>query len=402
MLTSGSDRSSTATLAALSTGGPTSPAVVATGRRGRPPRHRPPRSRSNCTHPGAPQQARRSRAVRAGHGRPGRRGHRARPRRHHRVHRLPAAPGTHVRRTARRRRHRGSCAAPGTSTRIGILGTGNGSAVALELRRQVPRPCRPAGPRLARRRHGLDATTATEQQVAGAGGGARPRSPRACAALNCSLGADPAPRSIDAVHPRRERRDSRGSAANALLTAVVRVRSPQQRGDQQAASRPRRCGVRRRRGNHGADPGGDRAGRGGLRQRRPVHHPLHRRPAVARTRPRSRTAEAVGRAVSGCSDRTPPSDCWRAPSWPATAPPALPDELTLPVLVLSGTADPVVGNAGLAHGDRGRVERGRRDGDPDVARQRAPRHPLGLRAEVRRHLRRGRRSCPPDGSACPA
>ncbi|MDV6279429.1 alpha/beta hydrolase [Rhodococcus jostii] len=226
---------------------------------------------------------------------------------------------------------------------LGILATGNGSAVALSYAAKYPdRVGRLVldSPAVTT----VDAATATEQQVAGQEA-AFDSFARQCTALNCSLGADPRAAMTDAVTRAANGQIPRVSA-NALLTAVSGSLAAAG-GDQQGRVRALSDAV-------SAALAGNTA------------------PILAAIAQAEAAYEGDGQFITRCTD----GQQWPAPdrvrelqklwgerfplfgpnaavgllactSWPATAPPALPGELTLPVLVLSGTADPVVGNAGV-------------------------------------------------------
>ncbi|MFR9750288.1 alpha/beta hydrolase [Nocardia sp. 004] len=225
---------------------------------------------------------------------------------------------------------------------ITLLGTGNGAKVALSYARKY-------GDHLARlildspEPVDTDAVTSTEHTVRGAEAALTAFAQR-CVGIDCSLGTDPRAAITDLV--RRAAAGELGDiSANAVLTALSGfLGNP--RGDQ-------------------ADRIGElsdvlaAAGRG-------EQGPL--RDSIARA---SAATENDGQFVNRCTDSSlPPTpgkvtelmDTWAAEypvfgeaaaialmkcaAWPVSAAPQLPEQLDIPVLVLGGVADPVVGNTG--------------------------------------------------------
>ena len=227
---------------------------------------------------------------------------------------------------------------------IGILGSGNGAAVALAYAQKysahVGRLILDAPEGV-----GADATTLTEYQVRGAEAALAAFANR-CVALNCSLGADPEAAIADLVR-RAGAGEIPGISANAMLTAIGGfLGSP--RSDQQARVAELADAL-------------TAAGRGDT---------------VALTnlvlREQAATA-ADGQFIARCTDGQQwPAvgkvrelvDTWneRYPvfgrqaalglltcsAWPVAPAPPLPTDVRIPVLVTGSIADPVVGNDGLA------------------------------------------------------
>ncbi|MDV7352241.1 alpha/beta hydrolase [Rhodococcus oxybenzonivorans] len=280
---------------------------------------------------------------------------------------------------------------------LGILATGNGSAVALSYAAEYPgRVGRLVldSPAVTT----VDAATVTEQQVAGQEA-AFDAFARQCTALSCSLGPDPRAAVTAAVAAAAAGRIP-GVSSNALLTAISGVLGTAG-GDQQGRVRMLSDAV-------SAATAGNTA------------------PLLALAAQAEAAYESDGQFITRCTD----GQQWPAPdrvrqlqrvwgeqfplfgpdaavglllctSWPATAPPALPGDLSMPVLVLSGAADPVVGNAGVgtvtgAVGSAGATTatltwHGR--GHPAT-------HSDCSQKAIVSYLADG--TLPPDGSACPA
>ncbi|QCQ90865.1 alpha/beta fold hydrolase [Rhodococcus sp. SGAir0479] len=227
---------------------------------------------------------------------------------------------------------------------LGVLATGNGSAVALAYAAKYPS-------RLGRlvldapTPTTVDAPTAAEQRVQGRQAALADFS-RRCAALNCALGPDPTA-ALTGLRDRAAAGDLGTVSSSALLAAVSGfLGSP--RGDQ--TSRVREL----------ADilSAADRGDLG---------------PLQGLIRATTATGGTDGQFVARCSD----GQQWPGPgraaqlaqewsaeypvfgsdaalglmrcaAWPTMAPPPLPSAVPIPVLVFSGAADPVVGNTGLA------------------------------------------------------
>ncbi|MFD4182154.1 alpha/beta hydrolase [Rhodococcus sp. NPDC058514] len=226
--------------------------------------------------------------------------------------------------------------------RLGLLATGNGSAVALAYATKHPDGLS----RLVLDAPGsvrADAVTAAESRVAGQEA-ALAAFARQCAALACSLGPDPRSAVADLV-----RRASAGELApvssNGLLTALTGFLGAP-RGDQQARVREFADLL-------------SAAGRGDI-------GPLES--LVGHT---AAATDSDGQFIARCSDGRQ----WPTPgrvrelraawaeqypvfgpdaalalllctAWPTTPPQDLPSSLDATVLVLSGVADPIVGSAG--------------------------------------------------------
>ncbi|WP_072691062.1 alpha/beta fold hydrolase [Rhodococcus marinonascens] len=226
---------------------------------------------------------------------------------------------------------------------VGLLATGNGSAVALSYAAKYP-------DRIGRlvldspAATTVDAATVAEQRLAGQEA-AFDAFANQCTALNCSLGADPRAAMTDAVT-----RASNGQipqvSTNALLTAVTGTL---------------------------AATGGDQLGRvPALSDAVSTAVAGNTAPILALALQSEGALESDGQLITRCTDgqQWPGpdrvrelQDLWgeRFPlfgpsaaigllactSWPTTAPPALPGELNMPVLVLDGIADPIVGTAGV-------------------------------------------------------
>jgi pimeloyl-ACP methyl ester carboxylesterase len=227
---------------------------------------------------------------------------------------------------------------------IDLLGSGNGAKVALSYARKF-------GDHLSRlvldspEAVGADATTRAEQQVQGAEAALTAFAQR-CTGINCALGANPRAAITDLVN-----RASTGGlgdiSANALLTAVTGfLGSPRADQVNRVAELADALSAAGR---------GDRGTLGNIILRE------------------SAATASDGQFVNRCTDsQTPPSptrakelsDEWAqkypvfgrsaaiammsCAAWPVTQAPPMPTQLNMPVLVLGGSADPVVGNAGQA------------------------------------------------------
>ncbi|MEV5832189.1 alpha/beta hydrolase [Nocardia sp. NPDC052112] len=227
--------------------------------------------------------------------------------------------------------------------RIDLLGSGNGAKVALSYARKF-------GDHLARlvldspEAVGADAVTRTEQRVQGAEAAVTAFAQR-CTGISCSLGADPRAAIIDLV-----RKASSGGlgdiSANALLTGVSGFL---------AGPRDQSAHIAELADALSAAGRGDRGPLGALIQRETA------------------ATAGDGQFVNRCTDnQLPPSpskakelaDTWGTKypvfgrsaaigmmacvAWPVSAAPPLPEKLDLPVLVLGGVADPLVGDGGQA------------------------------------------------------
>ncbi|WP_029901786.1 alpha/beta hydrolase [Nocardia brasiliensis] len=227
---------------------------------------------------------------------------------------------------------------------IALLGTGNGAKVALSYARKY-------GDHLARlvldspEAVAVDATTRAEQQLEGAEAALTAFAQR-CTGLGCSLGPDPRAAVTDLVN--RAGSGQLGDiSANALLTAVSGFLGGP-RADQ--ADRVRELAD--------ALSAAGRGDRGAL---------------AAMIERESAAISGDGQFVNRCTDIQQPPTPTRAKelmntwgskypvfgramaislmdcsAWPVSTAPQLPEKLDLPVLVLGSIADPVVGNAGQA------------------------------------------------------
>ncbi|QBJ98295.1 alpha/beta fold hydrolase [Rhodococcus sp. ABRD24] len=227
---------------------------------------------------------------------------------------------------------------------LGLLGSGNGAAVALAYAARHPAQVgrlvldSPAATT-------ADASTAAEYRVQGAQAAVAAFS-RRCAALSCSLGPDPAAAITD-LHGRAAAGELAPVSSNALLTAVSAfLGSP--RGDQSSR-------VRELSDILAAAGRGDKA------------------PLLDLIGATEAAVGSDGQFVARCSD----GQQWPGPgqagelaqawsqryplfgsdaaialmscsAWPTMAPPPLPSKIPAPTLVLSGVADPIVGDGGLS------------------------------------------------------
>ncbi|WP_054814119.1 alpha/beta hydrolase [Nocardia arizonensis] len=228
--------------------------------------------------------------------------------------------------------------------RIDLLGTGNGAKVALSYARKF-------GDHLSRlvldspEPVGTDAVTREDQRLQGAEAALKGFAQR-CAGLGCSLGADPRA----AVGELVDRAESGGLgdiSANALLTGITGFLGAPR------ADQPTR--VAELADTLSAAGKGDRTRLTALIQRETA------------------ATAADGQFVNRCTDTQQPPTPVKAQellttwdqkypvfgrsaaialmecaAWPVMGAPALPDKLDLPVLVLGGVADPLVGSGGTA------------------------------------------------------
>ncbi|MFH5207528.1 alpha/beta hydrolase [Antrihabitans spumae] len=227
---------------------------------------------------------------------------------------------------------------------LALLGTGNGAKVALSYAAKYPKHVSrlildsPEG-------LGLDATQLTDHRLQGAEAAITAFATR-CTGLNCALGPDPRKAITDLVN--RARAGQLGSiSSNALLTAISGfLGSP--RGDQ-----PSRVTVLA--DTLAAAAAGDTAALQSL---------IAREEALT---------EGDGQFINRCSDgqQWPPPQRVRelqkewgekfpifgpeaavtmlaCSAWPVAQAPPAPSDLKIPVLVLSGAADPVTGNSGVS------------------------------------------------------
>ncbi|WP_420880908.1 alpha/beta fold hydrolase [Rhodococcus sp. (in: high G+C Gram-positive bacteria)] len=227
--------------------------------------------------------------------------------------------------------------------RLGLIGTGNGASIALAYAARFPdrvgRLVLDSPPATT-----ANSPTVAEQRVQGQEA-ALAAFARRCAALDCSLGPDPSA-AVIALRDKAASGDLGTVSASALLTTITAfLGSP--RSDQ-----PDR--VRELSDVLAGAGRGEVAPLSGL---------------VATT---DAAVGTDGQFVARCSDgqqwpgpgrarelqtewgaRYPTfgSDAalglLRCSAWPTMPPPALPSSVPVPVLVLSGAADPIVGNAGL-------------------------------------------------------
>lgn len=222
---------------------------------------------------------------------------------------------------------------------ISLLGTGNGGLVALDYARKF-------GDHLARlildspTPFGTDTLTRTEQQVQGAEAALNAFAQR-CTGLGCSLSPDPRAAVLDVVD-KAANGELGNISANGILTAVTGfLGNPRANNDERVSELADAVAAARQ---------GDRGPLGSLVER-------------------ETTATASdGQFVSGCTDAgQPPSTSqiseaaktWgekypafgrataisllTCSAWPAGPPTPAPEKLELPVLVLTGVADPVAG-----------------------------------------------------------
>ncbi|MET7769793.1 alpha/beta hydrolase [Nocardia sp. NPDC005366] len=228
--------------------------------------------------------------------------------------------------------------------RIDLLGTGNGAKVALSYARKF-------GDHLARlvldspESVGTDAVTREEQRLQGAEAALNGFAQR-CTGLGCSLGADPRAAVADLV--KRAGDGGLGDiSANALLTAVTGFLGGP-RADQAVRVTELADAL-------SAAGRGDRGALGKLILRE------------------SAATASDGQFVNRCTDTQQPPTPTKAQelmttwgqkypvfgesaavallacaAWPVAGAPALPTKLNLPVMVIGGIADPVVGGAGPA------------------------------------------------------
>ncbi|APA99869.1 alpha/beta hydrolase [Nocardia seriolae] len=224
---------------------------------------------------------------------------------------------------------------------LALMGTGTGANVALNYARKY-------GQHLGRlvldspQAVGLDANGRAEQRVKGQEAALTAYAQR-CASLKCSLGADPRAAVIDLVN--RAGAGQFGElSASALVTTLTGF-----------------LGDSRTQGNPQITEFADALSALGRGDRAPLTPFVLRAAAIA----------TDGEFVNRCSDNHEPStpvkakeletawatqypifgkvaaiDLMTCSSWPAAAPLARPEKLELPVLVLGGSADPVVGQDG--------------------------------------------------------
>ncbi|MFE5285395.1 alpha/beta hydrolase [Nocardia sp. NPDC056611] len=225
---------------------------------------------------------------------------------------------------------------------IALLGTGTGANVALNYARKY-------GPKLGRlildspQAIGLDANGRAEQKVKGQEAALTAYAQR-CASLNCSLGADPRATVVDLAN-----RAAAGQLPDLSASAFVTTLSGY-------------LGDSRAHGNQQITEFADALTALGKGDRGPITPFVLRATAAIAT---------DGEYVNRCTDNHEPStpgkakeletawathypvfgkvaaiDLMACSAWPAATPMALPDKLTLPVLVIGGSADPVTGQDG--------------------------------------------------------
>ncbi|MEC3914442.1 alpha/beta hydrolase [Nocardia sp. CDC160] len=225
---------------------------------------------------------------------------------------------------------------------IALMGTGTGANVALNYARKY-------GQHLGRlvldspQAVGLDANGRAEQRVKGQEAALTAFAQR-CASLNCSLGADPRKAIIDLVN-----RAGAGQFGDLSASVLVTTLSGF-------------LGDSRSQGNPQITEFADALSALGRGDRGPLT-PFQLRAAAG--------IANDGEFVNRCSDNHEPStpdkakelesswatqypifgkvaaiDLMACSAWPAASPMVLPDKLNLPVLVLGGSADPVVGQDG--------------------------------------------------------
>lgn len=226
---------------------------------------------------------------------------------------------------------------------IGLLGTGNGTAVALSYAAKYPdrlgrlvldSPTAPSG----------DAVGVTEDRVRGREAAVDVFA-RECAALNCSLGADPRAAVTDLVN-RARAGDVPELSANGILTAIAATLGSPTADDE--------ARVRTLADTLSAAAQGDVV------------------PLLGLVADANAAVHRDGQLIARCSD----GQRWPAPgkvreleqnwaqayplfgaagavgllacgAWPATPPLPLPTDMSVPVLVLTGAADPVTGNSAV-------------------------------------------------------
>lgn len=225
---------------------------------------------------------------------------------------------------------------------ISLLGTGNGAKVALSYARKF-------GDHLSRlildspEAVGADAVTRADQRLQGAEAALTAFAQR-CTGIGCSLGPDPRGAITELVN--RAAGGQLGEvSAKALITTILGFLGGP-RGDQAGRVAELADAL-------SAAGRGDRAALGNLILRETA------------------ATAADGQFVNGCSDtQLPPTPdkakelaaqwsqkypvfgttaaigLMACAAWPVTTAPPLPEKLPLPVLVLGGVADPVVGNGG--------------------------------------------------------
>lgn len=281
---------------------------------------------------------------------------------------------------------------------IDLLGTGNGAEVAIGYARKF-------GDHLARlvldspTPVGADSVTAAEQRAQGAEAALTAFAQR-CAALGCALGPDPRAAVADLMNQATTGRlgDITGGALSiALLGFLGSPRADQADRVPELADALAAAG----RGNRG--------------------------PLVALIQRESAATASDGQFVNRCTDTIQPPTPSRAvqlaadwagkypvfgrdaalslldcAAWPVNAAPPLPEQLELPVLVLDGIADPVAGSAGQAAVTGALARAGART---------AVLHWQGWGHPVTAHSGCGQRAVveylndatlPADGTACPA
>ncbi|MFD6354180.1 alpha/beta hydrolase [Nocardia tengchongensis] len=225
---------------------------------------------------------------------------------------------------------------------LALLGSGTGANVALNYARMY-------GPHLARlildspQAIGLDANGRAEQRVRGQEAALTAWAQR-CASLNCSLGPDPRATVIDLTN-----RAAAGQLPDLSAAAFVTTLNGY-------------LGDSRTQGNQQITEFADALTALGKGDRGPITPFVLRAAAAIAT---------DGQFVNRCTDNHEPStpdrakerettwatqypifgkvaaiDLMACSAWPAASPMALPDKLNLPVLVMGGSADPVTGQDG--------------------------------------------------------
>ncbi|WP_405177226.1 alpha/beta hydrolase [Nocardia sp. NBC_01377] len=228
--------------------------------------------------------------------------------------------------------------------RIDLLGSGNGAKVALSYARKF-------GDHLAKlvldspEPVGTDAVTKEEQRLQGAEAALSGFAQR-CVGLSCSLGADPRAAVADLVV--RAGNGGLGDiSANALLTTITGFLGAP-RADQ--ASR-----VTELADALSAAGRGDRGALSTLMLRESAATASDgqfvnrctdtQQPPTPSKATELRTTWGQKYPVFGAAAAVALMDC---SAWPVSAAPPLPTKLNIPVLVMAGIADPVVGNGGTA------------------------------------------------------
>ncbi|NLE78680.1 MAG: alpha/beta hydrolase [Rhodococcus sp.] len=280
---------------------------------------------------------------------------------------------------------------------IGLLGTGNGTAVALSYAARYPdrlgrlvldSPTAPSG----------DAVAVTEDKIRGREAAVDVFA-RQCAALDCSLGADPRGAVTELVN-RARAGDVPELSANDILTAIATTLGSPTSDDEarvQALSDTLSAATQGdvvpllglvAESNAAVHRDGQLIARCSDGQRWPAPgHVRELEQKWADAYPLFGAAGAVG--LLSCS------------AWPATAPLPLPTAMSVPVLVMTGAADPVTGNGGV---DSARGAVGAAGAPTATLTWHGSGHPVSstscARSSIVAYVDTG--ALPADGNACPA